>query len=90
MYFQNYDKSEFEKPSQLLETDQELEKVWNSQYALSEFSDEAQFKTYDELKARLDAVLALAEGYVLSAHGIKIQQIDCGSGTSSAHLQAGG
>ena len=57
--FQNYDKSEFEKPSQLLETDQELEKVWKSQYPLNEFTSEENFKTYDELKERLDLVLAL-------------------------------
>ena len=57
--YQNYDKSEFTSSTQLLENEEELEKVWNSQYALSEFSDEAQFKTYDELKARLDSVLAL-------------------------------
>lgn len=57
--FQNYDKSEFEKTSQLLETDQELEKVWKSQYPLNEFTSEENFKTYDELKERLDLVLAL-------------------------------
>ena len=57
--YQNYDKSEFTSSSQLLENEEELEKVWNSQYPLSEFTNEEQFKTYDELKARLDAVLAL-------------------------------
>tara|TARA_Y100000004_G_scaffold196407_1_gene266335 strand:+ start:470 stop:1369 length:900 start_codon:yes stop_codon:yes gene_type:complete len=57
--YQNYDKSEFDSCSQLLENEEELEKVWNSQHPLSEFSNEEQFKTYDELKARLDAVLAL-------------------------------
>ena len=57
--YQNYDKSEFDKPAQLLESEDELEKVWKSQYALTEFTDEAQFKTYDELKARLDSVLAV-------------------------------
>ena len=57
--YQNYDKSEFDTPAQLLESEEDLEKVWNQQYALSEFTDEAQFKTYDELKARLDSVLAV-------------------------------
>jgi hypothetical protein len=57
--YQNYDKSEFDSPSQLLETDGELEAVWNAQYALAEFTADDNFKTYDELKERLDAVLAL-------------------------------
>jgi len=62
--YQNYDKSEFDKPEQLLETDEELEAVWNAEYALSEFTSEDQFKTYDELKERLDAVLALGTSEV--------------------------
>jgi len=57
--YQNYDKSEFDSPGQLLETDEELEAVWNSQYPLSEFIADDNFKTYDELKERLDLVLAL-------------------------------
>lgn len=57
--YQNYDKSEFDSPSQLLETDEELEAVWNAQYPLNEFTAADNFKTYEELKERLDAVLAL-------------------------------
>ena len=34
----NYDKSEFEAPSALLDDDDALEKVWKSQYSLSEFT----------------------------------------------------
>ena len=57
--YRNYDKSEFDKPTQLVEDESELEKVWNSQYALTEFTNDDQFKSYDELKARLDSVLAV-------------------------------
>ncbi len=57
--YRNYDKSEFDKPTQLVEDESELEKVWNSQYALTEFTGDDQFKAYDELKARLDSVLAV-------------------------------
>ena len=57
--YQNYDKSEFDKPAQLVEDETELEKIWNSQYALTEFTGDDQFKSYDELKARLDSVLAV-------------------------------
>jgi hypothetical protein len=57
--YQNYDKSEFDSPSALLEDDDELEKVWKSQFSLSELTAGKEFKSYDELKQRLDKVLGL-------------------------------
>ena len=54
----NYDKSEFEAPSALFDNDDEIEAVWKKQYALSEFTAPTNFKSYDELKTRLDMVLA--------------------------------
>ena len=54
----NYDKSEFEGPSALFDDDDKLEETWKTQYALSEFTGESNFKSYDELKKRLDMVLA--------------------------------
>ncbi len=54
----NYDKSEFEAPASLLEDDDALEKVWKSQYSLKDFTDTTNFKSYDELKTRLDLVLS--------------------------------
>ena len=56
--FWNYDKSEFGEPSNLHEDDSEAEKVWKSQYPLAEFTAPTNFKSYDELKTRLDAVLS--------------------------------
>ncbi len=56
--FWNYDKSEFEDPSKLFEDDAQADKVWKSQYSLKEFSAPTNFKSYDELKTRLDAVLS--------------------------------
>lgn len=53
----NYDKSGFESPSQLKPTDDELEAIYKSQHSLAEFLAPSNFKSYDELKARLDAVL---------------------------------
>jgi len=54
----NYDKSEFEAPSALLDGDDaKLEALWKKQHALKEFNDPASFKTYEELKARLNEVL---------------------------------
>ncbi|NDH69602.1 MAG: single-stranded DNA-binding protein, partial [Gammaproteobacteria bacterium] len=57
--YQNYDKSEFESPSALLDDDDELEKVWKSEHALSELVADKEFKTYDALKDRLEKVLGL-------------------------------
>jgi len=53
----NYDKSEFEAPSPLLEDDDALEALWKKQYSLTDVTGKDQFKTYDELKKRLDYVL---------------------------------
>ena len=55
----NYDSSEFASPSTLEQmTDAELEKVWKSEYALEEFLDAKNFKSYEELESRLNVVLA--------------------------------
>ena len=54
----NYDKSEFSSPSPIFESDDEIEEVINKQYPLSEFVAESNFKSYDELKARLNTVLS--------------------------------
>ena len=55
--FWNYDKSEFEASSPLFDDDDKLEEVWKKQYALKEFTASTNFKSYGELKTRLDAVL---------------------------------
>ena len=56
--FWNYDKSEFEKPSALFDNDDAIEEVWKQQHALADFTAPTNFKSYDELKKRLDTVLA--------------------------------
>lgn len=55
--YRNYDKSEFDNPSPLFEDDSEIEKVWKSEYSLQEFVEPNAFKSYEELKARLDKVM---------------------------------
>ncbi len=56
--FINYDKSEFESASALYDGDDEkLEGLWKTQYPLKEFTDPSNFKSYDELKRRLEQVL---------------------------------
>jgi hypothetical protein len=62
--YQNYDKSEFDSPAALSEDDDELERIWKAQNKLSEFITEGNFKSYDELKARLNKVLNLEDDVV--------------------------
>ena len=59
--YQNYDKSEFETAAPLLDNDDELEKVWKSEYSLKEYLSDGEFKSYDELKDRLTKVLGEAK-----------------------------
>jgi hypothetical protein len=53
----NYDKSEFAATSALLDDDDALEAIWNKEYSLQELVAADKFKSYDELKKRLDYVL---------------------------------
>ena len=57
--YRNYDKSELDTPAPLFDEDSELESVWKSQYSLVEFVDPSNFKTYEELQAKLNRVLGL-------------------------------
>ena len=56
--FWNYDKSEFDAVSPLLKDDDAIEEIWKRQYPLAEHTAATNFKSYDELKTRLDAVLS--------------------------------
>ncbi len=53
----NYDKSEFDKVSPLLEDDDALEALWKKEYSLAAVTAPDQFKSYDELEKRLKYVL---------------------------------
>ena len=68
--FVNYDKSDFDSPRQLIDTGDEkqdnasMEALWKKQYKLSEFTDPdgGRFKSYEELKAKLNRILGLDGG----------------------------
>ena len=55
--YRNYDSSEFAAVSPLLDDDDALETLWKKQFSLAELVANDQFKTYEELKTRLDYVL---------------------------------
>lgn len=55
--YRNYDSSEFSAQGALLNDDDDMEAIWKKQYSLAEFLAPDQFKSYEELKVRLDSVL---------------------------------
>jgi hypothetical protein len=55
--YRNYDSSEFAAQGALLNDDDAMEAIWKKQYSLAEFVSPDQFKSYEEMKKRLDSVL---------------------------------
>jgi len=53
----NYDKSEFGSPEPLFDDDDAMESIWKKTYSLTEFTDPEKMKSYEQLDARLKAVL---------------------------------
>ena len=57
--YRNYDSSEFARPDALLDDDDAMEAIWKKEYSLAELVAADQFKSYDDLKKRLDYVLGI-------------------------------
>ena len=55
--YRNYDSSEFAAQSPLLDDDDALEALWKKELSLAEIVAADQFKSYDDLKRRLNYVL---------------------------------
>ena len=84
--FINYDKSEFESSSNLLDGDDaKLEELWKNQYSLKEFTDASNFKDYAQLKSRFESVVS-GSGIATSAEEIEEAQREVSSkfGTNNA------
>ncbi len=61
--YPNYDSSEFQTPGTLEDLDDtQLESIWKRQHSLQGLVAADQFKTYDQLKGRLDKVLGRVSG----------------------------
>jgi hypothetical protein len=74
--YRNYDKSEFDKTSALYDGNEgRLESLYGTLNTLKDFVDPKNYKSYDELKTKLNAVLGAAsalptaEKVVLEEHG---------------------
>ena len=81
--YRNYDSSEFDSAAPLLDDDSQLEAVWNKQYALQEFVDPKNFKTYDELNAKLNRVLGKVAPTTTAEETVIPQQEETDSWTES-------
>ena len=71
--YRNYDKSTFDSVTALADDD-EMETIWNKQHSLQEFLDPKNFKTYDELKAKLETVLSGSGAAMARAEEVEFEQ----------------
>lgn len=62
MNYRNYDSSQFEASTPVAGgKDEAIQAIWEKQYGLQDFLSPSKFKSYNELKDRLDIVLGLKE-----------------------------
>ena len=64
--YRNYDRSEFDKPAPISNDDEVIQKIYEAEYPLTPFIDPKNFKTYEELKAKLVRVLGKKPSVVSS------------------------
>ena len=65
--YRNYDKSEFASKSGLADDDEKLESLYNQMHNLSEWTDPKNYKTYDELKTKLNSILGMSAPQTVAA-----------------------
>lgn len=67
--FRSYEKSEFAAPAPIGKTDAEREEIWKQTRTLKKFVAEDQFKSYSELKTKLERALGIDLDEVLGRKG---------------------
>ena len=72
--YRNYDKSEFAGMKALSEDDAKLEAIYNTLYSLAEIVDPKSFKTYAELKAKLNRVLGEEGAVMTTAEAVSLDE----------------
>jgi hypothetical protein len=83
--YRNYDKSEFAAPSALSDDEAKLETIYNKEHSLKEFVEKKNFKSFDQLKARLDKVLGY-EGDIVPA--TRAEDVELPTATRVASVRA--
>lgn len=81
--YRNYDKSEFANASAISSNDAQIEAVYNTLYSLKDFVDPKSYKSYDELKARLNKVLG-ETAIRTTAESISLDETDYSSPMTGA------
>tara|TARA_Y100001936_G_scaffold247338_1_gene292951 strand:- start:1678 stop:2556 length:879 start_codon:yes stop_codon:yes gene_type:complete len=90
--YANYDKSEFASPSPLYDgDDKKLEEVWKQQYSLQSILARENFKSYQELEARFNTVIAHDStgefvGTIEESTDDPVASVDAGEKTSEETL----
>lgn len=60
--YPNYDESSFDNSAPISDDDSKMEALWKSEHSLLEEINPSKFKSYDELKRKLEDVLELSSG----------------------------
>ena len=73
--YRNYDKSEFAAPAELLDGDDDkLETVYNRLHSLADFVDPKNYKSYDELQAKMNRVLGETGAQFTTAEAVSLDE----------------
>jgi hypothetical protein len=83
--YRNYDKSEFAAQGALSDDETKLETIYNKEHSLKEFVEKKNFKSFDQLKARLDKVLGY-EGDIVPA--TRAEDVELPTATRVAPVRA--
>ena len=65
--YRNYDKSEFAAKTAVADDDAALETIYNQMHDLSEWTDPKNYKSYDELKTKLNSILGMSAPQTVAA-----------------------
>ena len=65
--YRNYDKSEFAAKTAVADDDAALELIYNQMHDLSEWTDPKNYKSYDELKTKLNSILGMSAPQTVAA-----------------------
>ena len=72
----NYDKSEFDRVTPLLDDDDALESIWKKEYSLTAITASDQFKSYEDLERRMNTVLGVKNSSPTRSRAVVEQEDD--------------
>ena len=84
----NYDSSEFDRTAALSADDDELETIWKQGYSLEAFTAPTEFKSYDDLEARMNSVFNVAPRVSAVQQEEEFEPIPTGGGFNDPEIMA--